>query len=405
MLIQGFILSAADPDQRVSLHHGAVRLEGARIAEVGDLAGTVDLGGPGCVVCPGLIDVHLHLPQFDSIGADGMTLLDWLGRVVFPAEARWEDPAYAGQMTERVVGQLLAHGTTGIAAYATVHHEAALAAMDVLGRSGLRGYVGQVLMDRNAPVQLCRDADQLIVETASLLERKVVGRVEPAVTPRFAISCTGPLLERAGELAGRYGAVVQTHLAETQRECALIGELFNGVRYTEVYQRAGLLGPRSILGHGIWLDEQERRILSETGSIIAHCPTANTFLQSGAMDRAGLLAGGIRLGLGSDVAGGPDRSMVRVARAMIETAKGRGSVAPTPAEAWWQITAGNADVLGWADGGRIATGRCADLIVFEPDIPWRDAPDPLGVLLYAWDDRWLRQVVLEGRVVWDGRRL
>jgi guanine deaminase len=365
----------------------------------------VDLGGPGCLVCPGLIDVHLHLPQFDSIGADGMTLLDWLDRVVFPAEARWADPAYAGQMTERVVGQLLAHGTTGIAAYATVHHEAALAAIEVLGRTGMRGYVGQVLMDRNAPAELCRDADQLIAETATLLDRKAVGRIEPAVTPRFAISCTGPLLEQAGELAGRYGAVVQTHLAETERECALIGELFSGVSYTEVYQRAGLLGPRSILGHGIWLDSQERRTLSETGSIIAHCPTANAFLQSGAMDRAGLLAGGVRLGLGSDVAGGPDRSMVRVARAMIETAKARGSAPPTPAEAWWQITAGNADVLGWDDAGRIAAGRAADLIVFEPDIPWRDAPDPLGTLLYAWDDRWLRQVVLEGRVVWDGRRL
>jgi guanine deaminase len=407
----GGTLMHPGPGRTVRFARGTVRIEDQTIAaveETEDITGH-DLGGDDYLICPGFIDTHLHLPQFDSIGIDGLELLDWLDRVIFPAETCWEDPDYAEAMTERVLDQLASFGTTSFAAYATVHHEAARRAVSMIKARGVRAMVGQVLMDRNAPTELVRPARQLVREAEALFD-DAGGRVEVAVTPRFAVSCSNDLLEAAGTLARKSGAPVQTHLAETRRECALIGELFDGLPYTEVYKRAGLLGPRSIFGHGIWLDDQDRTMLADSSSIVAHCPTANLFLDAGRHDRSAALSAGVKVTLGSDVAGGPDRSMVRVAQAMIETAKNRGDTPPTAAEAWWQITRGNAEALGWggsknaaeASGGvgTLRPGAEADLLIIRPTIDWQHTPDPAGTLLYAWDDRWLDRTIITGRPVW-----
>jgi len=397
MLLSGTLLIPDAGSAR--LERGWIRLDGTRIAEtgLGDSPGTPDLGSDDAIVSPGFIDAHVHLPQFDSIGADGMTLLDWLDTVIFPAEARWGDADYAGAMTQRVANQFLSFGTTGIAAYATVHHEATKAAIEALHQSGMRAITGQVLMDRNAPTELTRPAKQLLDEASRL---SGIGRVEIAVTPRFAVSCTDELLRGSGELAKKTNAPVQTHLSEMVPEVELVRELFPGMTYTEVYQRAGLLTPRTVLGHGIYLDDAELRLLTDTRSVIAHCPTANDFLRSGMMNRAGHLAAAVRLALGSDVAGGPDRSMVRVARAMLETAKRRADETIPASGCWHQITRANADALGWATAGRLEPGADADLVVFTPDIPWRDDEPERGLskLMYAWDDRWVAATIVDGRV-------
>jgi len=388
------------PGRSVRLARGVVTLEGGLIAsvrETDELDG-LDLGGENAVICPGFIDTHLHLPQFDSIGIDGLELLTWLDRVIFPAECRWEDTDYAGAMTERVLDQLVSFGTTAFAAYATVHREAAKQAQRIIAGRGHRAFVGQVLMDRNAPAELTRPARQLISEAPRFAP---IGRTEPTVTPRFAVSCSDGLLHAAGELRAKSGWAMQTHLSETIPELEFIAELFDGLPYVEVYERAGLLGPRSIMAHGIWLSPEELATLHRTGSIIAHCPTANLFLSAGSHDRLGVREAGVLASLGSDVAGGPDRSMVRVARAMIETAKNRKAAPATASEAWWQITTGNAEVLGWGQTGRLEAGCEADVLVIEPTIRWADTPDPLGTLLYGWDDRWLRRTVVNGALAFE----
>jgi guanine deaminase len=420
MLISGQIL-LPDPVRGVRLTPGQVRLDGPRIAAVqvsGPPLGTPDVGCENCLISPGFIDTHLHLPQFDCLGIDGLTLLDWLDKAVFPTEAKWSDADHAGAAATRAAQRLLAAGTTGIAAYATVHHEGTKAAIRAIDQSGLRAIVGQVLMDQQAPAELIRPAAQLLKEAAAL---QGVGRVETAITPRFAVSCSHKLLEGCGQLAAKTSAPIQTHLSETTPECALVRKLHNCETYTEVYRRAGLLTKRTILGHGIWLSPAEQTMIRESASVIAHCPTANIFLQAGSMDRAGHLLANLRLSLGSDIAGGPDVSMPRVARAMIETAKSRalawhrhptpvpGSTAPpipTPAKAWAQITWKNADALGWPDAGRIQQGAPADLVIINPtqgpaaQPNWREAVDPLSLLLYTFDERWITHTILNGRIAY-----
>lgn len=409
---------------------GGVRIVGERIAEVFALQGgrrddqAIDLGGHGAVVMPGLIDAHAHLPQFDSIGAAGMPLLQWLERVVFPAEARWADAAFAGAMGARAAERMLSHGTVGVAAYGSVHAEGTARAMAALAARGMRGYVGPALMDCGAPAGLCLPVAAQLDACAAL---KPVGRVEPSVNPRFALSCSPELLEGAGKLAEKTGRRVQTHLSETREEVAEVAARFGGLGYVEVYRRCGLVRPGGLFAHGVYLSDEERSGLARSGALVAHCPTANTFLRSGAMDRWALVAQaaeaagtkaqgatGAPLALGSDVAGGPDVSMVRVGRAMIETAgmlhPRDPARVPTPAQAWWQVTAGNASALGWEDSGRLEAGAWADVVVARPGRGgengrsatwWMESVDPLGALMFGWDDRWVEKVVVRGRVEWS----
>lgn len=417
MIIAGHLAlpEAARPGQsarpRLHLAQGWIVLEGSQIQALtlGPCPHTPDLGGPDSLVFPGFLDAHLHLPQFDCIGADGMELLPWLQRIIFPAETRWSDRDFAGQMSARAARRLLSVGTTGIAAYATVHHESALAAAQSLHNSGLRAIVGQVLMDRagSAPDELLRPTAQLLDEAsrfdAALRQRFPDGRIQPAITPRFALACSEELLHGAGKLAVALNAPVQTHLAETRAECDAVGHLFPRRSYTRVYLESGLLTPRSLLGHGIFIDDQDRAILKRTGAAIAHCPTANLFLNSGPMDRAGHRRAGVRLALGSDIAGGNEISMVRVARSMLDTCKLRGQHPPSAAEAWWQITAGNADAMGWPDQGRLAAGAAADLVIVRPTDQTSEflqhGNRALAQLLYSWDDRWIRNVIAAGKPV------
>ncbi len=406
MLLAGQLVLPAEPGS-VRLAEGWLRIDGGSIVEVGLGSGTVpgtpDLGDAETIISPGFADTHLHIPQFDSIGADGLPLLKWLDQVIFPAEARWEDADFAGQMAARVANRLLAAGTTAIAAYGTVHRDGSAAAMRALAEAGLSGHFGQVLMDRTetCPADLCRPTRQLVREAA---DWQPVGRLAPAVTPRFAVSCTAELLSAAGEIASQTGWLVQSHLSETVEECDLVRRMYAGTGYAEVYQRAGLVTRRSVFGHGIWLDDSERALLAAAGATVAHCPTANLFLQAGRMDLGGNLRQGVRVGLGSDVAGGPDVSMLRVARAAIETVKHlrlnglTDRRLPTAAAAWWQITRGNAEILGLA-GHQLLRGAPADLVLIRPsDDAWRRSADPLGTVLYAFDDRWMSATIVQGRL-------
>ncbi|QDV46294.1 Guanine deaminase [Stieleria neptunia] len=411
MITLGGQILQSGPDGHATIRPGVVEIAEDRIVgvEFGNVPGTVDHGDFDTLICPGFIDTHLHLPQFDAIGAAGLRLLPWLREVIFPAERCWNDLGFAQAMIDRVARQCLAVGTTGVCAYATVAHDAAMTALKAFREIGFRGVIGQVMMDRDAPPELLRPPEQLADEVARTLEQFPADqRMAAAVTPRFALSCSETLLEHAGSLAASHGAIIQTHLAETVAECDAVAQRFGGRDYLDVYAAAGLVTRRSIFGHGIYLDSASQKRLAQLGGMIAHCPTANSFLGSGMMNRHSHLSRGITLTLGSDIGAGFERSMVRVGRAMIETAvrvsmdAGRGvddsAWIPTAAQAWHQITAGNAEALGWNDSGRVAVGCSADLLVIRPDTPWLDSPQPLSTLMFAWDDRWIKTTILRGRM-------
>jgi len=394
MILTGkLLLDPAQPPQP-----GWIRLEGQRIAEVGSgrSPGRTDLGDEGCLICPGFVDAHVHLSQAEIIGCDGLDLLDWLDRVVYPAEIQWTDPAFAETQAKRAYRLLLGAGTLGYAGYLTAHLHSVVAAIRAGYETPLRAVAGQPLMDRNAPPEL------LGRKTARLATSRRA-RLLASVTPRYALCCSEELLRRAGKLASG-GAPIQTHLAESPRECELVRQLFpDAPHYTGVYDRFGLLTERTLLAHCIHLGDEEWRLIAQRDCVVVHCPTANTFLGSGLFDLDAARRHGVRLALGSDVAAGPDLAMPRVARAMIEVAKvrrmtvaDRASV-PTPAEAWHLITRGNAEALGWHDAGRLEAGAAADLLILRPPVAMDE--HLIGRLIYNWRDDFIAHRILAGRLL------
>jgi guanine deaminase len=186
---------------------------------------------------------------------------------------------------------------------------------------GIRAILGKVMMDRityDEKIDRSTILDRSIRESEDLCRRwhgADDGRLGYAVTPRFAVSCTAEMLAASAALAARTGAWWQTHVSEDPGEIAEVGRLFpEALDYVDVYDRAGGLGERTILAHAVHLSDRELRRLVETGTRVAHCPASNLFLASGVMPLARFLAAGLRVGLGTDVAGGPDPSIFSVMR-------------------------------------------------------------------------------------------
>ncbi|OIQ81339.1 guanine deaminase [mine drainage metagenome] len=226
----------------------------------------------GHLILPGFIDTHVHAPQLDVIGSYGAQLLDWLQRYTFPAEARYADPEQSRRGAERFLHALLAHGTTAALVYATVHKTSSEALFATGQALGMRLVTGKVLMDRNCPDDLRDDVAQAERDCVDLIDRwHGVDRLAYAVTPRFAATSSRAQLSMAARLLDAYrdragGLYMQTHVAESRDEVRWVAELFPESRsYLDVYAAHGLLGARSVLAHGIWLDDADRALLREAG--------------------------------------------------------------------------------------------------------------------------------------------
>ena len=268
----------------------------------------------GQLLMPGFIDTHVHSPQLDVIASWGTELLDWLERYTFPAEARHADPAFAQAAAALFLDALLAHGSTSAVVFPTVHLASTEALFEAARERGMRLVTGKVLMDRHAPEALRDDVVQAERDCRALIARwHCVGRLAYAVTPRFAVTSSPAQLAMAGRLlADHPGVYLQTHVAENRAEVAWIAELFPAARsYLDVYAGHGLLTERSVLAHGIWLDDADRRLLHQTGAQIAFCPSSNLFLGSGLFGWRQAAEQGVNVSLASDVGGGTSLAMLR----------------------------------------------------------------------------------------------
>ena len=318
---RGMLFSPAGPDHvRAVADGGLIVDDQGRIADGGPFA-VVRSQYPGvpvtdwrpAAILPGLVDLHSHLAQYSAVALDGYELLPWLERCIYPAEAAFADPDHARAASRRFFAAALAHGTTTAALYVTVHEAATEAAFEAAEEAGLRAVIGKVMMDRNAPPELAERTDESLAASerlCTLWHGAAGGRLRYAFSPRFAVTCSAALLRGAAELARRYGALLQTHLAESPGELAAVARAFPAARtYTDVYAEAGLLGPRTIMAHCLHLAPGEWDLLAGTGTRIAHCPSSNFFLRSGVMDVHQARGRGLTVGLGSDVGAGPTLSL------------------------------------------------------------------------------------------------
>ena len=374
------------------------------------------------VVMPGMVDLHAHLPQLPNAGlGSGLDLLTWLGRYIFPLERAY-DRRVAERQAPAAFRAFAAAGTTTVVAYAALWEDSTDAAFAAAEQHGIRAVIGKVMMDRLsydteiAPARMLETSLRQSDELAARWHGRDDGRLRYAFTPRFAVSCSAEMLRESAALAGRHGAYWQTHLSEDDGEIDEVARLFpEALDYLDVYDRAGGLGPRAILAHAIHLSDRERRRLVESGSGVAHCPASNLFLSSGMMPLAAYREAGMRIGLGSDVAAGPEVSIFSVMRAaavtqrVLElTAGGDATGAARPLDWLGLGSLEGARVLGIDDRvGSLRDGLDADVIAVDPrftnplpeDEPALAAEDLASRLVFRPHPNMVRGTWVRGRLL------
>ncbi len=358
----------------------------------------------GRLVVPGLVDLHVHAPQYTFRGiAMDLELLDWLNTYTFPEESKYADLAYADEAYGYFAQDLRASATTRAAIFASLHVPATALLMDKLEATGLKTYVGKVNMDRNSPDSLTDGSAQASLAATCAWLDQVDGayrNTRPIITPRFTPSCTDALMEGLGALAGERGLPVQSHLSENLTEIAWVGELCPWAAcYGETYDRWGLLGgadkgarkggadkggatergtgpgvtergaSKAIMAHCNYSSPEEVELLRARGTYVAHCPQSNANVASGIAPVRRYLDLGMDVGLGTDVAGGASLSMFRGVTDAVMASKLRWrcvdqSLAPlTIQEAFYLATLGGGSFFGRV--GSLAAGYDFDALVLD----------------------------------------
>ncbi|KAI9094123.1 hypothetical protein DFS34DRAFT_595941 [Phlyctochytrium arcticum] len=394
---------------------------------------------------PGFVDTHVHAPQYTFTGTGySLPLLDWLATYTFPQERKFESTSHASSVYPRSVGKSLRCGTTTAAWYGTIHTPSTLILAETCLALGQRAFVGKVCMDRNGGPGYVEESSQKSMEDTrkfvSAVQKLQCPTVQPILTPRFAVSCSGPLLEDLASLSKEQNLLVQTHCAENKAECEFVQDLFPGSRsYVDAYNQVNLLSNQTLLAHCVHLSAQDRTDLARTGTGISHCPVSNFALESGICDVRALLDCECKVGLGTDVAGGWSMSILEamrnaiIASKVIETQRKNlktalshqplieetGTNPLTPVEVFYLATQGGANVLNLGDRiGNFHVGKEFDALIVDltatvDNIPTAEPfasrtidiyehDDTMGLFekfIFLGDDRNIREVFVGGKSV------
>jgi guanine deaminase len=366
---------------------------------------------PGCLISPGFIDTHVHYAQTPIIGTHADGLLDWLGKYTYPAEQELADENVASELAALFCDELLRNGTTTAAVFCTVHPHSVDALFGEAERRNMRIVAGKVLMDRNAPHDVCDTAKTGYDQSKALIERwHGRGRCLYAITPRFAATSTPDQLEMAGALWAEHpGVLLQSHIAESRDEVAWVRQLYpDHHNYLDVYDHYGLIGRRSLLAHGVHLAETELYRCHASGTALAHCPSSNMFLGSGLfrLRNAKHAQRPVHVGLGTDIGAGTSFSLLATMGEAYKVAQLNRSGIST-IEAFFLATLGGARALALDDRvGMLQPGHEADMVVLDPQATpllaarSRQAGsvrEALSVLMTLGDPRAVRATYVAGR--------
>ncbi len=387
------LLNPVSPDLAQLRKNCVLTIDGERIARIDD-SGNFDIDYSDCVCIPGLIDAHVHLSQYNVRGMHAPHLIQWLEGHIFPEEARSFDPEYALKTAEAFFDALIEAGTTTAVIYVSASKEATDIAFQVAEKKGIRAIVGKVMMDTNSPDALQEDPKQSMLDSLELYD-KWHGRtplLDYIFSPRFAPVCSSGLMREIGQEASRRNAYIQTHLSENLDEIKWVSELFPDCgSYTEVYDRAGILTDRTLLGHCLHLSEREIELIRERNSKIVHCPDSNFFLKSGVFPWRRIEEAGIDFALASDVGAGTTLSMPEIMKMTIY----RQKFSLSPEAVFYRTTVGGAKVLSREnDLGTLEEGKLADMVFLR--MPDTDARETLSRMIYLMDCRRIEAVFVHG---------
>lgn len=395
--------------------NGALALEAGKIAWRGPFADLPDryktwpvIDHSAHLILPGFIDAHTHYPQMEVIGSYGAQLIDWLETYTFHQEARFEDETHSATLATLFFDELINHGVTSAAVYTTSHPASTTAFFKEALARNMCMIGGKVLMDRQAPETVTDTPQRAYDESAALIDTwHDKARLAYAITPRFALTSTHEQMSTVQALIEEHpDCYVQTHLSENLFEISETLRLFpNAPDYTGVYERFGLLGPKSLFGHCIHLSDRESDALSASNSVAVFCPSSNLFLGSGLFDYSGVQAADIRIAFGSDIGAGTSCSMLATAADAYKVCQLRGH-SLNPLESFYGLTLGNARALSLESRiGTLDIGTDADLIVLNSQathamrtrmLSVESLSDELFVIQTLGDDRAIEETYIAG---------
>lgn len=363
------------------------------------------------LIMPGFIDTHVHYPQTEMIASHGEQLLEWLENYTFPEEKKFADFEHGKRVAEFFLTQLLDAGTTSALVFGTVHKESVDAFFTIAQQKKLRMICGKVLMDQNCPKDLSDTPESGYSESKTLIEKwHNTDRLQYAITPRFAPTCSREQLNKAGQLLNEFpGVYLHTHLAENKNEINWVSELFpESEGYLNVYDQSKLLGRRSIFAHGVHLHDNECKRLSETDSAVAFCPSSNLFLGSGCFNLRQAEEFNVNIGLGTDIGAGTSFSMLNTLNEAYKTQQLRADKL-CPFKSFYLSTLGGAIALDLEGTiGNFTPGAEADFIVLDYQAtPLMDMrikacktlKEKLFVLSILGDDRHVKATYIMGELV------
>jgi guanine deaminase len=402
--------AVAGPDAIRHSEDGLLVVEDGLVAYCGDYADRfagIDTERLDGLIVPGFVDAHVHYPQIECIASHGEQLMQWLERHIFPAEKAFADRAHADAVAAFFLDELIRHGTTSALVFATVHMGSVDALFEAALARDMRIVSGKVLMDLG-PEGLADTIASGRADTEALIGRwRGRGRLGYAVTPRFAPTSSAEQLADAGRLLAAYPDVLMhTHLSENPGEIAFVAERFpEAADYLDVYDRFGLVGPRSVFAHCVHMSDRALGRIAAAGAGIAFCPTSNMFLGSGLFDLAQADRHRVRIGIGTDIGAGTSLSVLHTLGEAYRTCQLRGA-SLDPFRALHFATMGGARVIGIAGHvGALLPSQEADFVLLDsaatPLLARRCASASLHDRLFALqilgDDRAVAGTWLRGR--------
>ena len=376
-------------------------------------------------IVPGMCDMHVHAPQYGFRGM-GM-LLDgnfewetWFDNYSFPEESRYSDISYADKAYGRFVDDMLTKTTTTRASvFATIHRPATELLMKKMAQAGFAAYVGKLNMDRNSRFGLQEDTKESLEETERwILEtQEGYGSIKPILTPRYTPTCTDECMEGLGKLAVKYNVPVQSHLSEGLDEIEWVKSLKPGLScYGEAYDMYGLLGSTvpSLMAHVVHPNEAEFELLTKRNVMVAHCPASNMNAANGVAPILRMVEAGIKVGLGTDMAGSANLSLMRAMTDAIQVSKLRWAFTERNGDPFAKkhfLNVGNALYLATKGGGALfgkvgsfEPGYEFDAVVLDDaplaDFVERSVKDRFQRILWRHNERTVSAKYIQGREVY-----
>ncbi|KAG7192433.1 uncharacterized protein KQ657_001834 [Scheffersomyces spartinae] len=383
-------------------------------------------------VVPGFVDTHIHASQYPNVGVGlNIQLLDWLTKITFPSEnALGENMSMTHQVYSKIIKKTLSCGTTCASYFTTIDQPSTTLFANLLLQYGQRGFVGKVCMDHNPvypdyeeDIDSCMDGMKTLIDDLERLNPSDEILVKPIVTPRFALSCTDKLLSDLGKLSKERNLNIQTHISENVKEVEQVKQQFpNDKNYALVYDRHQLLTEKTILAHGVYLEQEEIDLIKQRKCSLSHCPASNTFISSGeAPIKKYLYEDDINVSLGTDVSGGFEQSILGVLKQSILVSHHlsmkfepkdddkKENVKLSVADGLYMATLGGAKAVGYGQMlGSFAVGKKFDAQLIDLDrgnidmfswqhtLPWKDL---IAKWVFSGDDRNCIKVWCNGRLV------